>query len=233
MLGSSVILDPALIIATSFTIHSPFIPLIMARTKKTAKKGRGEAEEEKKKDVVEKKAIDGKEAAKKAKKATGKKQATEASPEKKKQKRSTSTAHKDKDEATKKAESSKHLQRPRTPSPEAYASSDDGSSTDEADVDDGDFADGEPGVTPEVVVEHSDAPEPPIKSGRGRKRWRKLTNEEEEILIEFYRTHNIFYDKSHDEFLNTNKKTQIRNEKAAKMGLQGTAATIIYSSGFS
>ncbi len=206
----------------------------MARTKKTAKKVQGEAEEEKKKDVVEKKATDGKEAAKKAKKATGKKQATEASPEKEKQKRSTSTA--DKGEATKKAKSekaAKHLQRPRTLSPEAYASSDDGSSTDEADVEDGEFADGEPEVQPEVVVEHSDAPEPPIKSGRGRKRWRKLTNEEEEILIEFYRTHNIFYDKSHDEFLNTNKKTQIRNEKAAAMGLQGTAATIIYSNGFS
>ena len=108
----------------------------------------------------------------------------------------------------------KHLERPRTPSPEAYESSD---------------ADSYVEDSPRTTVVHEEVDEPEVvskdKGGSGskpRKKWRKLTELEEDALVQYYLENPIFYDKSHDDFLNRELKRRMRDEKGAAMKLDGT-----------
>ncbi len=106
-----------------------------------------------------------------------------------------------------------HLARPRTPSPEAYDTDDDSDMVE----------------SPETTVVREEVEEPPVaikgkgsSGGRPKKKWRKLTQHEEDVLVQYYLENPIFYDKSHDDFLNRELKKRMRDEKGAEMKLDGT-----------
>ena len=214
----------------------------MAHLKTTAKKYRTEADESKKKpeeDVQEEEEPQPSTSKKRSssapkKQAKGSSMKTErasrkdkdATPEKSKKKRATSSAHEEKSKKGKTTHKPKHLERPRSPSPDAYISEAPSSSDDEADDETQDATcEGATGTT----VEHVDDIEPPVgkSSPQKNKKWLKITAEQEELLIEFYKSNPIFYDKTHDRFLDTKEKTRLQNEKAASLELEGTKSSVI------
>ncbi len=205
-----------------------------ATVEKVEKVGKAKASKAKAKKPVAKEAKEaakeaapdaGKEAAKESKKGATKKATEEREPQpsssrssrkKEKGKRSSPSPSPSPAKAKKGA---KHLATPRTHSPEVYESSENESSSD-------DEGEGEETGT-FVVYQEKQSPEvgksqPGSGGKKSKTKYRKLTEEEQDELVEYYRSNPIFYDKSHDDFLNRDLKRQMRIEKAATMKISGT-----------